>query len=117
LTPAHKPLALLLNDHLNEPGRAYDHASQARAAFPNDPEIARLLGQLSYQRGEFSRAAQLLQESARAFPEDGEQYYYLGMAQFRTKQSESKASLTRALALAPNSGLAPEARKVLEELK
>lgn len=117
LTPAHKPLALLLNNHLNEAARAYDHASQARAAFPNDPEIARLLGQLSYQRGEFSRAAQLLQESARAFPDDGEQFYYLGMAQFRTKQSESRASLTKALALAPNSALAPEARKVLDELK
>lgn len=116
-TPAHKPLALLLSDRLNEPAAAHEQATKARTAFPNDPEVARLLGRLSYQRGEFSRAAQLLLESAASFPSDGELFHQLGIAQFRMKQRESKATLTKALALAPDSPLAPESRRLLSELK
>jgi tetratricopeptide (TPR) repeat protein len=116
-TPAHKPLALLLSDRLNEQAAAYEQATKARTAFPNDPEVARLLGRLAYQRGEFSRAAQLLLECAPAFPADGELFHLLGIAQFRMKQKESKATLTKALSLAPDSPLAPEARRLLAELK
>ena len=91
--------------------------TKARTAFPKDPEIARLLGRLSYQRGEFARAVQLLQESAPAFPQDGELLHQLGIAQYRMKQRESKATLTKALSLAPNSPLAAESKQILSELK
>ncbi len=116
-TPAHKPLGLLLSDHLNDPAAAYEQATKARTAFPKDPEIARLLGRLSYQRGDFARAVQLLQESAPAFPQDGELLHQLGIAQYRMKQRESKATLTKALSLAPNSPLAAESKQILSELK
>lgn len=117
-TPASKALALLYFERLNDLARAYDHALKAREAFPQDRQVARLLGLISYQRGEFSRAAQLLAESAPQYPTDGNLFYCLGIAQYKLKQSrESKEALTKALALAPNSPLAAEAKRLLAELK
>lgn len=117
-TPASKALALLYFERLNDPSKAYDHALKAREAFPQDRQVARVLGMLSYQRGEFARAAELLAESASQFPADANLFYSLGVAQYKLKQSrESKESLTKALAMAPDSPLAAEAKRLLSELK
>lgn len=117
-TPANRSLALVYARHLNEPQKAYDYATKAREAFPRDLQVARVLGGLAYQRGEFPRAVQLLKESAPAFANDAELYYTLGMAHYKLKQSrESKEALNKALAMAPTSASAAEARKIVAELK
>lgn len=116
--PADRQLAFLYFASLKKPAEAYVHTLKAREAFPQDREVARLLGLLAYQRGEFSRAGLLLQEAAASFPDDPEVVYRLGLTQYKLKQSrESKSTLTKALALAPNSELAPEAKRLLAELK
>lgn len=116
--PATKKLAVLCFQHLNDSPKAYTYATRAREAYPADPEVARLLGSLEYERGEYARAALLLKESANVFPNDADLFYRLGQAQFKLKQSgECRESLQRALSLMPTSPQAPAARRILEELK
>lgn len=116
--PADRQLAFLYYGSLKSPSEAYAHALKAREAFPQDAEIARLLGILAYERGEFSRAIQLLLGAVARFPNDAEVIYRLGFAQYKLKQSkESKSTLSKALTLAPSSTLAPEAKRMLADLK
>src|SRR5262245_3801686 len=117
-TPANRKLALLYFQPLPDPQKAYAHATKAREAFPRDAQVARTLGILEYQRGEFSRAAQLLAESSQILQTDAEVIYYLGAARYKLKQpKESKEHLTKALVMAPNSAFATEAKRLLRELQ
>ena len=113
--PAHESLARLLGaPPFNDTAKAYEHASKAREAFPNDPSVARLLGGLAFQKGEFSRATQLLTESAPSFPADAELYFDLGFAYQKLKQpAPSRAAFSKALELAPNSARASAAKQAL----
>jgi tetratricopeptide (TPR) repeat protein len=116
--PATRSFALLCFDRLGDDQRAYPLAIQAREAFPDDAQVARMLGVISYLRGDYSRSAQLLAESLRRGTEDAELAYYLGMAHYRLKQKpESKAALQRAIALNLAPKLAAEASRVIEEEK
>ncbi len=63
--PAKKYLAALyLDDPANET-KAYELAVKARESLPDDPELAEILGRLSYQKKDFAYSLQLLEESAR----------------------------------------------------
>jgi len=116
--PATRNLALLYAEHLGDDAKAYPLAVKARESFPADARLARALGILAYRQGDYSRSAQLLSESARKAESDGEALGYLGMAQYRLKQTaQSKQSLQRALALNIPANLATEARKALTDLK
>ena len=115
--PAARNLAVLYTLHL-EDMKAYPLAVKAREYFPRDPEVSRTLGILAYRRGEYSRASQLLKESAAARVTDAELLYYLGMAHYSLKQpNETKSSLIGALALNLAPKLAEDARRVLANLK
>jgi len=115
--PANKRLAALYAA-LGDNQKAYDQASKAREALPDDPEVARTLGVVLYQRGDYTRAVQFLKESARKRATDAELFYYLGMAHYRLKEKgESKQALRQALTLNANASFVEEARKVLAELK
>ena len=84
-------------------------------ALPDDPELARTLGQITFQKKEYSRALQLLQESGRRQPLGAKALFYLGMSQLRTKlDSEGRATLERALAAALEEPMATEARQALK---
>ncbi len=115
--PAHKRLAILLSGSLADPSAAYEHATKARKAVPDDPEVARTLGILTFHRKEYSRAAQLLKEVCRMQPNDAEAYYYLGIAQFHLKdKNESRLALQRALSLNSNATFVADAKRVIAEL-
>ena len=117
-TPAQKSLATLFVEKLGDHKQAYDLAVRARAAAPEDTEVARLLGVIEYHRENYRRAAQLLAESSKSRTTDAELYYYLGMAHYRLKeQSESKAALQRALSLNKEAKWVSEASRVLTELR
>jgi tetratricopeptide (TPR) repeat protein len=117
-TPAMRQLALLYAWHSGDETRAYELGDKARAAYPDDPELARTLGILAYRRAEYQRSAQLLNDSSRQFNNDAELFYYLGMDYYQLKRpADSKQTLRRALALNVPSPLAGEAKKVLGELK
>ena len=115
-SPAHKRLAILYAVNPGDNQKAYDLATKARQAFPDDPELAKTFGIIVYRQGDFTRAASLLKECSRRSNDDAELMYYLGMAQRRLKQNaESKESLQRALALHLRGDLAEEARRILAE--
>ena len=116
--PATRNLAILCCNYLGEDQKGYDLAAKARAAFPQDAEVAKTLGILTYRKADYSRAAQLLKQSVQTRPKDGEALYYLGMANYQLKsKAESKAALLQALALNIQPKLANEARRVLAEFK
>jgi tetratricopeptide (TPR) repeat protein len=120
--PATRNLAVLSVQMPEVDPKAFDWATKARQTYPQDPQVARTLGILSYKRGDASRAAALLKESAACGKADAQLLFYLGMSQSRLKQSaEAKKSLQDALAanLDPklDPKLAEEARKTLTALE
>ena len=116
--PAQKQLAMLYAKDPKNDDKAYPLAVNARKAFPADPEVAKTLGIIIFRQGDYSHAANLLQESARQRNEDAVLMYYLGMAQYHLKNgTESKAALQRALDLNLAGAQATEAKRILAELK
>jgi tetratricopeptide (TPR) repeat protein len=116
-SPAQRNLALLYAATPADDAKALALATKARPAFPNDPALARAIGMAAYRQGDYTKAASLLQETAKGGSKDGDLLYYLGMAQGRlNKKSESKLSLQRALELGLSESLAAEARKSLAGL-
>lgn len=117
-SPATRNLGLLYFAHLKDEQKAYDLVAKAREFFPEDPEVSKALGILTYRKGNYSRAAQLLKESSQSRKRDAELLYYLGMAQYQLKSKpESKATLQQALSFDLPAKLADDAKRVLAELK
>jgi uncharacterized protein HemY len=112
--PAAKHLAALYLARPGDDKRAFDLATKAREALPDDPEIAKTLGIVAFRRADYSRAAQLLKESARRRTDDPDVYYFLGMAHHHLgEKQESQAALHRALAMNVNPKFKMEAEKLI----
>ncbi len=117
-TPAQYRLAALYADDPAHLADAYDLASKARKSRPDDPAVAQLLGQLSYQRKDYSRALQLLEESARKKPLEPAGMYYLGVAQMETKNvAKGVETLEGALASGLEKSLSDDAAARVEKAK
>ena len=117
-TPAQKLLATLYAKDSAKADRAYALTIKARESFPNDPELAKVLGVLLFQKGDYGRAVNLLKESSAKISGDAELFYCLGAAQFQLKnRAESKVSLQQALALKLSGKQADAAKQMLGELK
>jgi Flp pilus assembly protein TadD len=115
--PAQKHLAALDAEQPSTIPDAYDLAMKARKALPDDPELAELLGRLSYEKKEYPRAIQLLQETARKRPLDADSLFYLGMSQLQAKQkTEARGVLSQALAGGLQEPFATEAKRALAGL-
>jgi tetratricopeptide (TPR) repeat protein len=116
--PAQKRLAAL---YAQDPARipaAYDMAMKARKTLTDDPELAELLGRLSYEKKEYPRAVQLLQESARKRALGADSLFYLGMSQLQAKQrTEAQGALNQALTDGLQEPFATEAKRALEDLQ
>jgi len=117
--PAQKRLASVYTDTPENRDKAYSLAVEARKTLQDDVELIRTLGILSYQRGEFSYAVQLLETGAKAGPLNAKELFYLGMA--RVKAKSPAASAREALRSAVDAGLAEpqatEAKRALAELE
>ena len=112
--PAQKQLASLYADDPARVAEAYDLASKARKTPPDDPGVAELLGRLSYEKKDYSRAIQLLQESARTKPLDARGLYYLGMSQVQANQKAAgQQALNQALSQGLKEPFAAEAKRAL----
>ncbi|MBA3352720.1 MAG: tetratricopeptide repeat protein, partial [Blastocatellia bacterium] len=117
-SPAQKALAFLYAEDPARREEAFDLATRARKGLPADAGLARLLGRLSFEKKEYSRALQLLQEGARKEPLDAEGLYYLGLSYKETKQAnEAKKALQAAQAAGLPPPLAESARKALADLQ
>jgi tetratricopeptide (TPR) repeat protein len=115
--PAQKRLAAMYAQDPSTVAAAYDLATKARKALPNDPELAELLGRLSYDKKEYPRAIQLFQESARKRPLDADSLFYLGMSQLQTRQkAEAQGILNQALVAGLRDPMAAEAKRALADL-
>ena len=116
--PAQKRLAALYAQDRATVAAAYDLATKARKTLPDDPELAALLGRLSYEKKEYPRAVQLFQESARKRPLDANSLFYLGMSQLQARQTaEARGALNQALAGGLQEPLAAEAKQALAGLQ
>ena len=83
--PAQKHLASVNRDNqINT--EAYELAVKARTALPDDPELAKILAELSYDRQDFAYAVQLLRQSAEKTPLGAKDLYYLGMSHLKTNE-------------------------------
>jgi tetratricopeptide (TPR) repeat protein len=115
--PAQKRLASLYLEDPDNVAAARDLALKARKAFPDDPEAARILGEISYQSKDFAYARQLLQESAKGQPLGAKHLYFLGMSHWQLKEeSACRDALERALAAGLPEPLATDAKGVLANL-
>jgi tetratricopeptide (TPR) repeat protein len=116
--PAQKRLATIYAQDPSTVAAAYDLATKARKALPDDPQLSELLGRLSYEKKEYPRAIQLLQESARKQPLDADSLFYLGMSQLQASQkTEARGALNQALAGGLQEPLASEAKRALADLQ
>jgi tetratricopeptide (TPR) repeat protein len=114
---AEKNLAILYAQNLVEPEKAYPIAVEAREAFPDDPQVARALALILFQRGDYNRAADLLDPLSGSTLADAQLFYCLGISEFRLKNfTESRKSLQHALNLNLSGQEASDARQTLAEL-
>jgi tetratricopeptide (TPR) repeat protein len=115
-TPAMKSLARISVERNDDLQRAYELATKAREAFPDDADLARTLGILAYRRSDFAYAARVLKEVVRQRTNDATAFFHLGMAQYRLKERVgSRQALARALELDAHAAFAPDARRALAE--
>lgn len=116
--PAQKQLAALYLDDPNTRQKAYELASSARKTMSDDAELAGILGEATYYKKDYSRAAQLLQESNRKRPLKPTGLYFLGMSHLQAKQTQQgKETLEKAIAAGLPEPMAADAQKALEELE
>jgi tetratricopeptide (TPR) repeat protein len=116
--PAQKYLAVLYLEGPATLDKAYDFAVKARRTLPDDPELARILGQITFQKKEYGRALQLLQESGRKNPLDAAGLYYSGVSHLELKQKpQATQDLERALAAGLQEPFASAAKRLLAEAK
>ena len=100
LEAAHLGLAQLYTTALNQPDKALDAATQARKVAPQSPRAAAVLGTASFRLGKHEDAYNLLQEAARALPDDAAvQYDYAWAAYATGRISEARAIMGK---LAPS---------------
>ena len=115
--PAQKRLARLYAQDPSTIAAAYDLATKARKTLPDDPELAALLGRLSYEKKEYPRAIQLLQESGRKKALGADSLFYLGMSQLQARQkTEARGVLSQALADGLQEPFATEAKRALADV-
>jgi tetratricopeptide (TPR) repeat protein len=116
--PAQQRLASLYAKDSSMIAAAYELATKARKTLPDDAQLAELLGRLSYEKKEYQRAIQLLQESARKKPLDANSLFYLGMSQLQIRQNaEAQGVLNQALLAGLQEPLANEARQALAHIE
>jgi uncharacterized protein HemY len=114
--PAIREFALLYSKLSADDPRTYELVVKARQAYPEDAEIAKTLGILSYRREYYPRSAELLKEAAAKRKDDPELLYYLGEVHRQLKQwNECKGTLEQALKLSLLPSLAERASSALLE--
>ena len=114
--PATRQLALLFWERAADDQKTYDLVTKARQAYPDDPELTRILGIINYRRGSYAQSAVLLAQLAAERADDSELLYYLGMSYYQLKRPEdAEGPLQRALGLNLAPKLADEARRALDD--
>jgi tetratricopeptide (TPR) repeat protein len=101
-----------------ESNRKLDEALQlaqtAQQQLPNEPNVNDTLGWIYYRKNLASQALTFLETAARISPNEPSHQLHLGLAYTQTGDwVKARAALNRALALKPDLGQLPEAKKAL----
>jgi tetratricopeptide (TPR) repeat protein len=116
--PATRELALLTAADPDNQEKAYKLASKAREALPDDMELARVLGILSYQKRDYPYARTLFEQVSASNPNDPEVFFRLGLAHLQLKdKARGKQALERALALNLRGDFEKQAKQELARLQ
>lgn len=116
--PALRRLAILYSQRSTDTSKAFDLATKARQAYPDDPEVSKALGILNYRRELYPRSAELLKEATAKLKDDAEVHYFLGEAHRQLKQwNECASILGRAIALGLPAQLGENARRGVADCK
>ena len=98
--PALRELALLYTARTADESKAFEMATKARQAYPDDPELAKTLGILNFRRGIYAQSVELLNQAAGSRRDDAEIQLYLGRSYQQLKKwDQCKSALERSLAL------------------
>jgi tetratricopeptide (TPR) repeat protein len=98
--PALRDLALVYAARPTDESKAFEMATKARQAYPDDPELTKTLGLLNFRRGLYPQSVELLNRAAASRRDDAEIQLYLGRSYQQLKKwDECKSALERALAL------------------
>jgi tetratricopeptide (TPR) repeat protein len=116
--PAQKRLATIYAEDPANVDKGYELANKARRTLPDDPVLASTLGSLSFQRKEYPRVVQLLEEADRKKRLDGKSLFYLGMAHLQLgHKDQGKQALDRALGAGLPDALAIQAKTKIADLE
>jgi tetratricopeptide (TPR) repeat protein len=97
--PAMRQLALLYGRRLTVDPKALELATKARQAYPDDPQTADALGWILFNKGEYSNALPLLQNSADKLPDQPQPQFHLGMAHYMLgEEAPARLALQKAAA-------------------
>jgi tetratricopeptide (TPR) repeat protein len=117
-SPAQKELASIYLGNPEKRDEAYNLAAKARKTLPDDPELAQILAEASFQKREFAYAIQLLQQSANVKPLGARQLYYLGMSHLKANEkAQSREALQKALEAGLPDRFATETRDALSQME
>lgn len=92
-------------------------AQTARRAMPDSPDTADTLAWIYYQKGNYMSARDLLEDAAKASPNNANIHYHLGMTYAKlARKADAAAELKKAESLAPNTQTAKDAQTALNSL-
>jgi Flp pilus assembly protein TadD len=98
--PALRELALLYAGRAADELKAFEMATKARQAYPDDPELTKTLAILNFRRGLYPQSVELLNQAAGSRRDDAEIQLYLGRSYQQLKKwDQCKSALERSLAL------------------
>ena len=96
---------------------ALSYAQAARRALPTSANTADTLAWVYYQKGNYESARDLLEDAAKADPNDAAIHYHLGMTYSKlSRNSDATTELKKAETLAPNSDAGKDAQKALSSI-
>ena len=98
-----------------DPKKAYEMAKAANKLAPYDPEVSHTLGRLAFLAGDYQLAANVLQQTSQAQPNDASLLFDYAQAAFsRGKVSETQTALQNALGLNLPAAQASQAKRMLD---
>jgi tetratricopeptide (TPR) repeat protein len=115
--PSLNNLAYLLSEHFQSPAEGFTYAQKARELAPYDPFSADTFAWITWEKGDYSHALNVLQQAAEKLPDQPEVVYHLGMAFYMNGfESQAGINLQNALNLKTNFTGAAQARLALSVL-
>jgi tetratricopeptide (TPR) repeat protein len=115
--PALLRLAELYSDRPSDVSKAYELATKARQALPDDPRTIDALGWASFKKGDYEGALKLLKEAAAKLPDHPDVQFHLGLAYYMVgDEASARQELQKAAGAGKDFPGREEARKRLAVL-